>query len=292
MDISITTWSLHRHMPVVTTHRDESGVKRITQGAHHGRYPIDLTGPIISIIDFPRIVKERYGINKVELCQEHILSQEPRYLAAVRGALEEAGVSVLDLPIDVGNISLENPDWRAEDIAEIKTWIDTAEYLGSPCVRVNSGQPQDIKHFDLQITINSYKELAAYCASKGMTLLLENEGSSTVAPTSIAADPHNIIRLVEAVASPAFKLCPDFGRFKEEERYKGLEMMFPHTVIVHAKTHDFNEAGEQDRFDFGTCMEIMKASGYNGPISIEFGGPRNDEYEGIALTKTLIERYL
>ena len=292
MDISITTWSLHRHMPVVTTHRDESGVKRITQGMHRGRYPIDFTGPIISIIDFPRIIKERYGINKVELCQEHILSQEPKYLAAVKGALAEAGVSVLDVPIDVGDISLENPDRRAEDIAEIKTWIDTAEYLGSSCVRVNSGRSQDIEHFDLQITINSYKELTAYCVSKGMTLLLENEGGIIAAPIPIAADPQNIIRLVEGVASPAFKLCPDFGRFKEEERYKGLEMMFPHTVIVHAKIHDFNEAGEQDRFDFGRCMEIVKASGYDGPISIEFEGPKGDEYEGIALSKALIERYL
>jgi len=250
--------------------------------AHLGR-TIDIKEPI-SIINFPRIIKERYSVNKIELCQEHLLSQEPEYLAEVKGALEEAGVSVVNMPIDVGNISLRNPDWRAEDIAEIKTWIDVAEYLGSPCARVNSGQPQDIEHFDLQITINSYKELAAYCASKGMTLLLENHGG-------ISADPRNIIKLVEGVASPAFKLCPDFGGFKEEVRYKGLKMMFPHAVMVHAKTFDFNEVGEQDRYDFGRCMEIVKASGYDGPISIEFVG-KGDEYEGIALTKALIERYL
>ena len=283
MDIIITSWSLHRHLPLAGTHRDESGVKRPTQMAHLGR-TIDIKEPI-SITDFPRIIKERYSINKIELCEEHLLSQEPEYLAEVKGALEEAGVSVVNMPIDVGNISLENPDWRAEDIAEIKTWIDAAEYLGSPCARVNSGRPQDIEHFDLQITINSYKELAAYCASKGMTLLLENHGG-------ISADPRNIIKLVEGVASPAFKLCPDFGGFEDEVRYKGLKMMFPHAAMVHAKTFDFNEVGEQDRYDFGRCMEIAKASGYDGPISIEFEGPKGDEYEGIALTKALIERYL
>ena len=282
MDIVVNSWSLHYHLPLAGTWRDESGVKRPTQMAHLGR-TIDIKDPI-SIINFPRIIKERYSINKVELCQMHVLSQEPEYLAEVKGALEEAGVSVVNMPIDVGNISLENPDWRAEDIAEIKTWIDTAEYLGSLCVRVNSGHPQDAGHFDLQITINSYKELAAYCASKGMTLLLENHGG-------ISADPRNIIKLVEGVASPAFKLCPDFGNFEDEVRYKGLKMMFPHAAIVHAKTFDFNEAGEQDRFDFGRCMEIVKASGYDGLISIEFEGV-GDEYEGIALTKALIERYL
>ena len=282
MDIVVTSWSLHRHLPMAGTRRDESGVKRPTQMARLGR-TMDIKEPI-SIIDFPRIIRKRYSINKVELCQMHVLRQEPGYLAQVRGALEEAGVSVVNMPIDVGNISLENPDWRAEDIAEIKTWIDTAEYLGSPCVRVNSGHPQDAEHFDLQITINSYKELAAYCASKGMTVLLENHGG-------ISADPRNIIKMVEGVASPAFKLCPDFGNFEDEVRYKGLKMMFPHAAMVHAKAHDFNEAGELDRYDFGRCMEIAKASGYDGPISIEFEG-MGDEYEGIALLKALIERYL
>jgi len=276
MDIIVSSVSLHRHLPLARTRRDESGVKRSGQ-TEPAEEPISVT-------DFPRIIKERYSVNKVELWQMHVLSQEPEYLAEVKGGLEEAGVSVVNMPIDVGNISLENPDRRAEDIAEIKTWIDTAEYLGSLCVRVNSGHAQDIEHFDLQITINSYKELAAYCASKGMTLLLENHGG-------ISADPWNIIKLVEGVASPAFKLCPDFGNFEDEVRYKGLKMMFPHAAMVHAKTFDFNEAGEQDRFDFGRCMEIAKASGYDGPISIEFEG-MGDEYEGIALTKALIERYL
>lgn len=277
MDIIVSSWSLHRHLPLAGTRRDSSGVKQPRQ--------MEPSEEPISVTDFPRIIKERYSINKVELCQMHVLSQEPKYLAQVKGALAEAGVSVVNMPIDVGNISLENPDWRAEDIAEIKTWIDTAEYLGSPCVRVNSGRSQDAEHFDLQVTINSYKELAAYCASRGMTLMLENHGG-------ISADPRNIIKLVEGVASPAFKLCPDFGGFEDEVRYEGLKMMFPHAAMVHAKTFDFNEAGEQDRFDFGRCMEIVKASGYDGPISIEFEGPKGDEYEGITLTKVLIERYL
>lgn len=283
MDIAVSSWSLHRHLPRAGTRRDESGVKRAGR-MEPAEEPIPIT-------DFPAIVQERYGISKVELCQMHLLSQEPRYLAEVKGALVEAGVSVVNVPIDVGNISIENPDWRAEDIAEIKTWIDVAEYMGSPCVRVNSGHPGgivfgpvDLGEFDLSVTIASYQELAAHCQSRGMTLLLENHWG-------ISADPQNILRLVEGVASPAFKLCPDFGNFDEEVRYKGLEMMFPYAAMVHAKTYDFTEAGEQDQFDFGRCMEIMKASGYDGPISIEFEGEKGDQYEGIALTKALIERY-
>jgi len=282
--IAVSSWSLHRHLPMAGTRRDESGVKRA------GR--MEPREEPISVTDFPRIIKTRYGIDQVELCQMHVLSQEPEYLAEVKKALKDAGVSVVNMPIDVGNISLESPEWRAEDIEEIKSWIDVAEYLGSPCVRVNSGHPSgvvfgptELGEFDLSVTIASYKELAAYCQSKGMTLLLENHWG-------ISADPRNIIKLVEGVASPAFKLCPDFGNFDDEVRYEGLKMMFPYAAMVHAKTYDFNEAGEQERFDFGRCMEIMKASGYDGPISIEFEGEKGDQYEGIALTKALIERYL
>lgn len=167
MDIIVSSWSLHRHLPLAGTHRDESGVKRSTQMKHLG-HTIDIEEPI-SVTDFPRIIKERYSINKVELCQMHVLSQEPKYLAEVKGALEEAGVSVVNMPIDVGNISLENPDWRAEDIAEIKTWIDTAEYLGSPCVRVNSGHPQDIEHFDLQGLLNETRVLLVGASTTGIS---------------------------------------------------------------------------------------------------------------------------
>jgi len=284
MGIAVSSWSLHGHLPTAGTRRDESGVKR-----PHRTEPAEEP---LSITDFPGIIAQRYGVNKVELCEMHVLSQEPEYLAELKGALDEAGVLVVNMPIDVGNISLENPDWRAEDIAEIKTWIDVAEYMRSPCVRVNSGHPggvifgpAELGDFDLSVTIASYKELAAYCQAKAMTLLLENHWG-------ISADPQNIIKLVEGVASPAFKLCPDFGNFDEEVRYRGLETMFPYAAMVHAKTYDFNETGGQDTFDFGHCMEIMKASGYDGPISIEFEGQQGDQYEGIALSKALIERYL
>jgi len=283
MEIAVSSWSLHRHLTMAGTRRDESGVKRAGQIA-----PAEEP---ISVTDFPRIIKERYGIGEVELCQMHVLSQEAEYLVEVKEALQEAGVSVANMPIDVGNISLENPEWRAEDIAEIKTWIDVAEYLDSPGVRVNSGHPggvvfgpAELGEFDLSVTIASYKELAAYCQLKDMTLLLENHWG-------ISANPENIITLVEGVASPAFKLCPDFGNFDDEVRYRGLEMMFPHAAVAHAKAYDFNEVGGQDRFDFGRCMEIMNASGYDGVISIEFEGEKGDQYEGIALTKALIERY-
>jgi len=284
MEIAVSSWSLHRHLPMSGTRRDESGVKR--------SHRVEPAEEPISITDFPGIIQQRYSVNEVELCQMHVPSQEPGYLAGLKGALDEAGVSVVNVPIDVGNISLANADWRAEDIAEIKTWIDVAEYMGSPCVRVNSGHPggivfgpADLGDFDLSVTIASYRELAAYCQAKGMTLLLENHWG-------ISADPHNIITLLEGVATPAFKLCPDFGNFADEVRYQGLEMMFPYAAVVHAKTYDFNESGGQDRFDFGRCMGILKASGYDGPISIEFEGEQGDQYEGIALTKALIERYL
>ena len=281
MEIAVSSWSLHRHLPRAGSRRDESGVKLVGQ--------VEPTEEPISVTQFPRIIKEHYGISNVELCQMHILSQEAEYLADVKAAVEEAGVSVLNVPIDVGNISLENTEWRAEDLEEIKTWIDVAEYLGSPCVRVNSGHPSgavfgpaDVSGFDLSVTIASYRELANYCQSKDMALLLENHGG-------ISADPRNIIRLIEGVNSPAFGLCPDFGGFGDEVRYEGLEMMFPHAAMVHAKTYDFNDVGEQDRFDFSHCMDIMKASGYSGPISIEFEG-QGDEYQGIGLTRALIER--
>ncbi|MGI6207429.1 MAG: sugar phosphate isomerase/epimerase family protein [Anaerolineae bacterium] len=274
-DLAVSTWSFHKHMG--TIHRTE-----LDDRGQHVFIPSHEFPEDVSLLEFPAFARERYGLKHLELCQMHFRSSDKEYLDELRGRLAEAGSSVVNVPIDVGNISELDEARRRHDLENIKLWMDAAAYIGSPCARVNSGrQPEGQEN--LAITIASYKELAEHAGKLGITLLLENHGG-------LSADPANIIRMVEGVGSERFRLCPDTGNFPEEIRYQALEMMFPYARMVHLKTFEFNPDGTEARYDLDRCMGIVARSGYRGPLSIEFEGP-GDQYEGVAKSVELLRRY-
>jgi sugar phosphate isomerase/epimerase len=260
--LALCSWSLHRHLPA------------------RGKAPAETP---ISLPDFIRIARERYDIGQVELCQVHLDSYKYRYLDTIKAALGRYNVRAITMPIDVGNISELDPVKREADIRLIMRWIDAAAYIGIPAVRVNSGrQPEG--QFDLQITINSYRTLVSYGKMINCKILMENHGG-------ISADPGNIAKIVQGVNSNWFRLLPDFGNFDPTTRYEGLQTMLPMAAVVHAKTLDFDERGEQTAYDYDLCMRLVAQSGYQGPLSIEYEG-EGDEYEGIAKSRDLILRYI
>ena len=255
MKISIGDWSLHR----------EFEAKRM------------------DLISYIGAVKNEFGLDTLEFGSTFAGGLEPSNLKKIKDALDSNGVRLINLPIDVGNISQLNADKRNEDIGLIKKWIDAAEYFGARSARVNTGrQPEGM--FDLTITIASYKELTEYAAGKGLAMVLENHGG-------MSADPDNILKIFAGVNDPNFRVCPDFGNFDPEIRYDAIEKIFIDPILIHAKTYEFNEQGEHISFDFGRCMEIAKSRGYDGYYSIEFEGP-GDQYKGVRNSIALIEKYL
>jgi sugar phosphate isomerase/epimerase len=260
--LALCSWSLHRHLPIQGKKPDETP---------------------ISLVDFIRIARERYGIGQVELCQVHFDSYKYRYLNSIKAALGRYNVRVINMPIDVGNISQVDAVQREADLQLIMKWIDAAAYLGIPAVRVNSGRQPEGRE-DLQVTINSYRTLVSYGKMINCKILMENHGG-------ISADPGNIAKIVQGVNSNWFRLLPDFGNFEPSVRYEGLQTMLPVAAIVHAKTSDFDAAGKHTAFDFDLAMQLVARSGFQGPLSIEYEGAA-DEYEGIAKSRDLILRYL
>ena len=57
-----------------------------------------------------------------------------------------------------------------------------------------------------------------------------------------------------------------------------------------AKSHDFDDAGNETKTDYMKMMKIVLAAGYHGYVGIEYEGGRLSEPDGIRLTKKLLER--
>jgi sugar phosphate isomerase/epimerase len=274
--LAVSSWSFFRHLgPLHGTTLNERGEHVFSTVWDQ---PEDLT-----LLDFPGMVRDRYGLRLVELCQTHFADSSRQYLDEVRGRLALAGISAVNVPIDVGNISDRDEKVRRHDVENIRKWMDVAAYVGAPCARVNSGRfPEG--DTDLGLTIESYQELAAHAASLGTTLLIENHGG-------ISADPANIVRLLDRVGSDRFRVCLDFGNFTADVRYQALEMLFPYAAIAHVKTYGFDEQGNEMAYAVDRGVALGQKAGFSGPYSIEFEGD-GDQFEGVASSVALLRRLL
>lgn len=63
----------------------------------------------------------------------------------------------------------------------------------------------------------------------------------------------------------------------------------PFAKGVSAKSHDFDDQGNETGTDYRKMMEIVLSFGYRGYVGIEYEGSRLPEAEGIQLTKKLLE---
>jgi sugar phosphate isomerase/epimerase len=257
LTLALSSWSFHRRLPYFGK----------------GSWSPPHEGTEISVLSLPQI-SASLSIADLEICQAHLASTDPAYLDEVGTALQAAGCRVVNVPIDVGNLAEPAPQKRDGEIAQILPWIDAAYALGSPAVRVNTGQSEGMDEGKaLRIVARGYARLAAYCAERGMTVLLENHGG-------LSSTPQAITQLLAMVDAANFRLCPDFGNFAPQLREEGLRAMLPHASMVHAKMMDFDESGAHPAFDLDRCLSLVVESGYSGPLSIEFEG-KGDPYEAV-----------
>jgi hypothetical protein len=102
---------------------------------------------------------------------------------------------------------------------------------------------------------------------------------------------------MKRVDHPRVGTLPDFGNFRLREtpeewydRYRGVQDLMPFARAVSAKSHDFDEKGEETATDFHRMMRIVLDAGYRGYVGIEYEGERLPEAEGVRKTKALLVR--
>lgn len=259
--IGISTWSFHNFF---ATTRDDNAPP--------------LTGKPWDVLDYPEMIADHYHVHEMEIVAPHFASTEPLYLAEVKARLGRAHSHLVNIPVDIPELDmgggLSDPDTKltAKIITASKKWIDVAHSLGAKSVRCDPGK---INTADLKPTVASYKALAAYGASKGIFVVIENHGGVG------SEHPQELVDLFKAVGKNCGAL-PDFGNFPDEAtRQKGLNLLFPYAhAVCHAKGLKFDAKGNETMFDFGQCVKTSKEAGFKGVYSIEFEG-EGDPHTGV-----------
>jgi sugar phosphate isomerase/epimerase len=181
--------------------------------------------------------------------------------------------------------------------------MQVAAELGSRMVRVNASAPlAAAPPAPLEVTIESFRRLARTARSLGLDLLVENHGG-------ITADPEVIVALVEGVGRDELKVLVDIGNFEPlisvqmaamqgreipevdvTPLYEKVARIAPYAHLVHAKTHDFDDAGRPLRLDVARALRLVRDAGFTGPVSLEYEGNEGDPWENTRRTLALVEQ--
>src|SRR5690606_4120053 len=123
-----------------------------------------------------------------------------------------------------------------------------------------------------------------YGKKSRINVIVENHGG-------ISSHGDWLSGVLKAVGKKNCGSLPDFGNFYEYDRYKGVEELMPFAKGVSAKTHDFDENGNDTKVDYDRMMAIVKKAKFKGYIGIEYEGSKLPEVEGIISSKKLLERF-
>jgi sugar phosphate isomerase/epimerase len=249
----------------------------------------ELFGKKLDHLDFARVAKE-FGFEGVEYVNQFFKdkAKDPAYLKQMDQRARDAGVKSLLIMCD-GEGNLGDPDSgkRAKAVENHHKWADAAKFLGCHSIRVNaaSGGSYDEQ---IKLAADGLARLTEYGAANGLNVIVENHGGLSSNGAWLAA-------VIKTVNHPRCGTLPDFGNFRvkegeEYDRYKGVTEMMPFAKAVSAKSHDFNEEGEEIHTDYRRMMKIVLDAGYRGYVGVEYEGEKASEREGIVLTKKLLEK--
>lgn len=260
-EVSIAEWSLHK----------------------------SLFGKKISNLDFPVVAKKEFKISAVEYVNQFFKDKanDKNYLNELKKICDNEGVKSLLIMCD-GEGKLGDPDKnkRISSVNNHKRWIEAAKHLGCHSIRVNassSGSYDDQQKF----AADGLSRLSEFASTHGLNVIVENHGG-------LSSNGQWLSGVMKSVNMKNCGTLPDFGNFrigggKTYDRYKGVQELMPFAKAVSAKSHDFDDNGNEVHTDYHKMMKIVIDAGYRGYVGVEYEGSKLSEYDGIKATKKLLE---
>ena len=154
--------------------------------------------------------------------------------------------------------------------------------LGCHSIRVNA-RSEGTYEEQLERAVEGLAALTEYGARHKINVVVENHGG-------LSSNGKWLASVLAKVESPYCGSLPDFGNFGEYDRYQGVKELMPSAKAVSAKSHDFDDKGNETATDYFRMMKIVLDAGFHGYVGIEYEGSELDEYTGIRRTKALLER--
>ncbi len=258
--------------------------ERIAVASYPFREFLDLKHGSLTLLDFPRMVADRFGVHGIEPLDQHFPSTDSNYLDKLAKALASANSRVVNIPVGRLHASFydADPAKRKIAVADARRWIDVAAALGAPSIRAHIRAAQGAQP-DAARAADGLSALAVYGESRGIVVTLEND------------DPRSeqwefIVQVIENAANPWLRALPDFCNSMlsgqgEAANASALKALFAHAYsICHVKDSE-DDSGKHFAIDTAPLFAIAGAANFRGFYSIEWDAS-GDPY---ANTKRLVD---
>ncbi|SFE03708.1 Sugar phosphate isomerase/epimerase [Paenibacillus catalpae] len=219
------------------------------------------------------------------------LTENPQLIEDVRRRAEEKGIILSNYLIGANFAGKSEAEYERE-IERVKREVDIAAKLGVLLMRhdVASSPDTSIRHFNNELPklAEACRRIADYAAAKGITTSVENHGYFLQASDRVQT-------LIHATDRTNFRTTLDIGNFLcvDENPASGVSNNIAYASMVHIKDfyvrHPESNLGEgwfrsangnylrgaivgHGDIDMRRVLGIVKQSGYDGYISVEFEG--------------------
>lgn len=256
---------------------------------------------------------KEFGFDAIEFVEftapEGKTQQE--FAAELRAYAEKIGLEIASYTIGANFLQ----DDVAAEVARLKGEVDIAAILGAPVMRhdIFSRYPDSYTgvktfHAVLPIIAPAIREVSEYAASKGIITMSENHGF-------IMQDSDRLLQLYTAVGCTNYRYLCDIGNFICADEDSTIAVGKMKDLIAHVHVKDFfirsgmepapgkgwfqTRSGNYVRgtiFGQGNipalqCLRVIKNSGYDGYISLEFEG-MEDTLMSIEIGIENMKRYI
>lgn len=194
-----------------------------------------------------------FGASSIDVCHFHLSSRDPSQQRELADAFRRAGVQPQTFLVDAGNLAGDDES----HLEWIQSWFADASRLGCQSIRVLGGEDA-FSEAGLEKSVSRFKTLAPAAKAQGLRLLTENF-------KALLRDASVIANFLERLGGEVGFLL-DFGNLKAESYYEDLERLAPLAEACHAKAIPKDGSPDSERFE--RSLELLRASGFSGPIAL------------------------
>ena len=243
-------------------------------------------------LDFAKITRETWDVGGIEYVNSFFKEKvdDQAYLNELKSRASDHDVRSLLIMVD-GEGAMGAPDEAAlrQTVDNHRRWLEAAKVLDCHSIRVNA-QSEGTPDEQRDRCVRGFHQLLPYADDLDLDVIIENHGG-------LSSNGAWLASLIVAVDHPRLGTLPDFGNFildwdtrEQYDRYVGVAELIPYARALSAKSHDFDEQGEETGTDFARMLTIARNGGYQGWVGIEYEGETLSEQEGITRTRDLLIR--
>jgi sugar phosphate isomerase/epimerase len=208
-------------------------------------------------------------VQGVELQDIHFPQTRPTYLRMLRRTARELGLSIVGVGVH-NDFGRADPTLRQSEATKVKQWVEVAEQLGAPLVRVFAGYPEGDRAARWPAMIDSLREVAGFARHAGLRLALENHNHGAFTPTA-----EEFLRVLREVNSPHVVPLLDTGNFTDG--WPSIQRVVGLVAHVHAKFWQVAGDGSDEKVDYRRVFPALREAGYDGWVSFEYETPEPEE---------------